>query len=160
MTASGVPHEHGGHLSGQLLETLGRGGAKAPPSLAYGARRFVQRMSTRRLKANRPSVKNALDFIRQHAADGISAVDVLPILGGSRRSAEKRFRAATGKSILEEIIDVRFEKLIPLLEQRHVALGALAGQAGFTSENRLQRQFKARFGTTLSDYRATQTIAT
>ena len=58
-----------------------------------------------------------------------------------------------GKSILEEIIDVRFEKLLDLLEKRHVALGTLAGQTGFTSENQLQRQFKARFEMTLSDYR-------
>ena len=48
---------------------------------------------------------------------------------------------------------MRFEKLLPLLEQGHIALGALAGLTGFTSENQLQRQFKARFGMTLSAYR-------
>ena len=64
-----------------------------------------------------------------------------------------RFKSATGKSILEEIIDMRFEKLLVLLEKRHLALGTLAGQTGFTSENQLQRQFKARFGMTLSAYR-------
>ena len=84
---------------------------------------------------------------------GISASDILPMLGGSRRSAEKRFRAATGKSILEEILDVRFEKLLPLLERGHLPLGALAGLAGFSSENHLQRQFKSRYGMTLSAWR-------
>ena len=68
-------------------------------------------------------------------------------------SAEKRFRAATGKSILEEILDVRFDKLLPLLERGHLQLGALAGLAGFSSENHLQRQFKARYGMTLSEWR-------
>ena len=82
-----------------------------------------------------------------------AASDILPMLGGSRRSAEKRFRAATGKSILEEILDVRFEKLLPLLERGHLPLGTLAGLAGFSSENHLQRQFKARYGMTLSAWR-------
>ena len=100
-----------------------------------------------------PSVKTALDFIRRHATEGISASDVLPILGGSGRHAEMRFKAGTGKSILEEIIDVRFEKLVELLERRHIPLGTLAGMTGFTSENQLQRQFKARYGMTLSNYR-------
>ena len=82
--------------------------------------------------------------------------DILPMLGGSRRSAEKRCRAATGKSILEEILDVRFEKLLPLLERGHLPLGALAGLAGFSSENHLQRQFKSRYGMTLSAWRKSQ----
>ena len=71
-----------------------------------------------------------------------AASDILPMLGGSRRSAEKRFRAATGKSILEEILDL--------------PLGTLAGLAGFSSENHLQRQFKARYGMTLSAWRKRQ----
>jgi AraC-like DNA-binding protein len=89
-------------------------------------------------------------------AEGISAADILPMLGGSRRAAEKRFRAATGKSILEEILDVRFQKLMPLLEQGHIPLASLADLTGFSSENHLQRQFKSRFGMTLSAYRKKQ----
>lgn len=147
---------HGGYLAGQCLAALIDGSAyspSAPPMLTYGAKRLVQRLSTRRINTQMPSVRNAVDFIRRHAAEGISTSNILPLLGGSRRAAEKRFRAATGKSILEEIIDVRFERLIPLLEHSHIALTALAEQTGFTSANQLQRQFKARFGMTLSGYR-------
>ena len=144
----------GGHLAGQLLADLRAGTAADGTTLLYGARRIVHRLSTRRLgRQQMPSVKNALEAIRRRAAEGISAADILPMLGGSRRSAEKRFKAATGKSILEEIIDVRFERLVPLLEQGGLSLGSLAGHAGFTSEKQLQRQFKARFGMTMGDYR-------
>lgn len=143
----------GGYLAGELLAAIRDGKAIGTTPVMYGSKRFVQRLSTRRIKRQMPSVRIALDFIRSNVARGISTSDVLPILGGSRRSAEKRFRAATGKSILAEIIDVRFEKLLPLLEQSRISLGALAGQTGFTSENQLQRQFKARFGMTLTAYR-------
>ena len=151
----------GGYLAGRCLAELltgtttgrGRTALTAPPQFSYGAKLLVQRLSTRRFKKQMPSVRNAVDFIHRHATEGISTSDILPLLGGSRRSAEKRFRATTGKSILEEIIDVRFEKLLPLLEHSHIALNALAEQTGFTSANQLQRQFKARFGMTLSGYR-------
>lgn len=153
LTSVQADFPRGGYLAGQLLADMIDGKTAAPKSLTYGAQQLVQRLSTRRLMRPMPSVKTALDFIRRHAAEGISASDVLPILGGSRRSSEMRFKAATGKSILGEIIDVRFEKLVNLLERRHTPLGMLAGMTGFTSENQLQRQFKARYGMTLSEYR-------
>ena len=143
----------GGRMTGELLEGLLEGRVRSGTTILYGAKRFAHRLSTRQLKPNRPSVRNALDFIRRHAAEGVSASDVLPLLGGSRRSAEKRFRSSTGKSILEEIMDIRFEKVTALLERRHVQLSSIAGQAGFTSENQLQRRFKARFGMTMLEYR-------
>ena len=58
---------------------------------------------------------------------------------------------------IEEGIDVRFERLLALLTAEHCVLGALAGQAGFPSENILQRAFKARYGMTLSAYRKKHT---
>ena len=143
----------GGYLAGQLAFDLASANPKDETHLCYGAKRLVQRLSTRRLNTQAPSVRMALEEIRRRVAEGISTADILPMLGGSRRAAEKRFRAATGKSILEEILDVRFQKLMPLLEQGHIPLASLVGLTGFSSENHLQRQFKARFGMTLSDYR-------
>ena len=146
----------GGYLAGQLVLDLASPKPTSETHLSYGAKRLVQRLSTRRLNTQAPSVTKALETIRRRVAEGISAADILPMLGGSRRAAEKRFRAATGKSILEEILDVRFQKLMPLLEQGHIPLASLAGLTGFSSENHLQRQFKSRFGMTLSAYRKKQ----
>ena len=146
----------GGYLAGQLVLDLASLKPTSETHLSYGAKRLVQRLSTRRLNTQAPSVTKALETIRRRVAEGISATDILPMLGGSRRAAEKRFRAATGKSILEEILDVRFQKLMPLLEQGHIPLASLAGLTGFSSENHLQRQFKSRFGMTLSAYRKKQ----
>ena len=57
-----------------------------------------------------------------------------------------------GHSLLEEILNVRFEKVKELLATT-VPLKAVALLAGFSSSNNLQRLFKARFGMTLTDYR-------
>lgn len=143
----------GGYVAGRLVQQLNRGKGRQTVEARYGAQEFVARLSSRKLAASSASIRAALETIRRQVTDGVTAADILPILGGSRRTAEKRFRAAVGKSILEEILDVRFERLFPLLEAGEVPLGLLAGKTGFSSENHLQRLFKSRYGMTLSAYR-------
>ena len=118
----------------------------------YGAVRLTVRQSTRRQPRYAPSIRQALETIRLRATEGITATDIIPLIGGSRRSAERKFRAATGHGILEEIINTRFEKVKDLLATP-VQLKAIAQLSGFSSSNSLQRIFKAHFGTTLTDYR-------
>ena len=119
---------------------------------SYGAVRLAFRQSTRRTLKNTPSIRLALETIRLRATEGITAADILPLLGGSRRSAERKFRAAVGNGLFEEILNVRFEKVKELLATS-APLKAIALQAGFSSSNHLQRLFKAHFGMTLTDFR-------
>ena len=93
-----------------------------------------------------------METIRLRATEGITAADIIPIIGGSRRSAERKFRDATGHGILEEILNVRFEKVKELLATS-AQLKSIAQLSGLSSSNSLQRIFKAHFGTTLTDYR-------
>ena len=153
LTSVRMEFMRGGHLAGELLKCLTSKRARRPLHAFYPTTGITSRLSTRQIAISSPSVTRALEEIRRRATDGISSSDILPILGGSRRAAEKKFRLAVGKSILEEIIDVRFERLLPLLTADHCVLGSLAGRTGFPSENILQRAFKARFGMTLSAYR-------
>lgn len=153
LTSVKMDFTSGGYLAGEMLRSLVARRTHRPLRAFYAAAGLANRLSARQIARSTPSVTRALEEIRRRAAEGISSADILPILGGSRRAAEKKFRLAVGKSILEEIIDVRFEKLLALLTAEHCVLGTLAGQAGFPSENILQRAFKARYGMTLSAYR-------
>jgi AraC-like DNA-binding protein len=101
---------------------------------------------------NDPRIARAVERIRRDATTGISAADVLAEIPFSRRLAEKRFRAATGKTILEEIQDVRFEKVCELLAT-DVPIGHIAGRCGLQSDSFLKRFFKARTGLTLREWR-------
>lgn len=148
-----IDFQNGGHIAGETLRKLISKRTHSPIRTFYAASDLTKRLSTRQIIRSSPAVTKALEEIRRRAAEGISSSDILPILGGSRRTAEKQFRTAVGKSILEEILDVRFEMLQPLLASKGIALGALASQTGFSSENLLQRMFKKRYGMTLSAYR-------
>ena len=156
LTSIQIDFSSGGAAAGQLLNDLLKCRSSASVQRFYGVQRLTERLSTRRLLKPSPSVRLALETIRRRAADGIASADILPLLGKSRRSAEQRFREATGKSILEEILDVRFDKVLRLLDNNDVCLNAIAGLAGFSSENHLRRQFKSRFGMSMTKFRNVQ----
>ena len=142
----------GGVIAGEMIGTLLAKQPKGSLTDYYGAVRLTVRQSTRRQPRYAPSIRQALETIRLRATEGITAADIIPLIGGSRRSAERKFRAATGHGILEGIINTRFEKVKDLLATP-VQLKAIAQLSGFSSSNSLQRIFKAHFGTTLTDYR-------
>ena len=122
--------------------------------VTYGDIGITRRISTRPMTGQPPQVAAALEYIRLHAIDGISAADVLGMLGGSRRSAEGRFRKATGHSILEEIQSVRMAEVKRLLADPSVKIGSIAARTGYRSENFLTRLFKRKTGLTPSQWRA------
>ena len=122
--------------------------------VTYGDIGITRRVSTRPIAGQPPQIAATLEHIRLHARDGISAVDVIGRLGGSRRSAEDRFRKATGHSILEEIQAVRMAEVERLLANPMVKIGSIASRAGYASENFLARLFKRTHGVTMSDWRS------
>lgn len=114
---------------------------------------IVRRQSTRLFKRSDADVQAALELIRRKAADGLRARDVLATFPCSRRHAEIRFRSLTGRSVLEEIQDVRFARAMEFLKSPNVAIGAIAGRSGWPSELVLERFVKKRTGKTLSEIR-------
>ena len=141
-----------GRLAADLLAELIKNPKLSPKHLKFGPVRLVRRQSTRSFKFYDPRVTKAVERIRRDAATGLSAADVLAEFPYSRRIAEKRFRAATGKTILEEIQDVRFEKVCELL-MTDIPIGHIAGRCGMQSDSFLKRFFKARTGMTLRAWR-------
>ena len=123
-------------------------------NVSYGDVGITRRASTRLTAGHTTLIAATLEHIRQHACDGISASDVIGLLGGSRRSAEMRFRKATGHSILEEIQAVRLAEVKRLLANPGMKIGFIAAMTGYHSENFLTRLFKRETGLTPSQWRA------
>ena len=115
--------------------------------------RIEVRQSVRRLMGDRFKIGPILETIRHQACDGIGVEEVVSAMGLSRRAAEKHFRIVTGKSILEEIQDVRFEKVFELLRDPRRQIGAIAGMCGFATEVALRKAFRLRTGLSMSAWR-------
>ncbi|MBR3924964.1 MAG: substrate-binding domain-containing protein [Kiritimatiellae bacterium] len=129
---------------------------RQPVVMAHKPIRVVLRQSVRRLVCDRSKVASALELIRRRACEGITVNDVASAMGVSRRVAEKHFRMVTNKSILQEILDRRFEEVFELLRNPNLKIGAIAGMSGFSSEMALRKIFRERMGCSMRDWRERQ----
>ena len=130
------------------MEGRGCGGRRI-----YGDVGVTRRASTRPTAGGARQIARALEHIRLNARNGLVASDVLSLLGGSRRSAEIRFRKATGHSILDEIQSARLAEAERLLADPLVSIGVIASRVGYGSINFLARIFKRTHGMTMREWR-------
>lgn len=140
-----------GFRAARLLEEALAG--KRSRADVYGDIGIVVRQSTRRLRTQGHSVAKALEYIRLHAVEGIGVPDVVQVMDVSRRAAEQAFRSATGKSILEEINDIRLARAELLLRNPRQNIGAVAQLCGWKGDNFLKRLFKSRHGVSMRTWR-------
>ena len=145
--------EHVGYHALEMLDAIMRNPKSPPIHETYSALGLVRRGSTPAGIGVPPRILDALAFIRDKACEGISAADVSRRFHGSRRLAEMEFRRATGRSILEEILRVRFEKVEILLHNHSRQLGAIAQQCGWKTEHALRSAFLKRYGMPMRAWR-------
>ena len=147
----------GGRLVAEALETQMRGGCAAPEYI-YGAAGITRRASTR-IPYERPKderVARALAFIASEFSSPITVGDVTDAMGYSRSHGELRFREETGRTILETIEEMRWERLIVLLGRQNASLAALPDMCGFRSASALRQFFRRRTGMSMTEWRNTQ----
>lgn len=148
--------EHAGYRALEILASLIDNPNLSPIQETYSALGLLRRGSTPAGSGTSPRISKALSFIREHACEGITAADVARQLPGSRRLAELDFRRATGSSILEEILRVRFERVELLLRDKSQQIGAISGLCGWKTENALRSAFLKRYGKPMRDWRESQ----
>jgi LacI family transcriptional regulator len=146
--------ERAGRQAIAILDKLMR--AKTPKAIVekFKEASLVTRSSTRRSSQKDRSVTIALDYIRAHAADGISAAQVIGLFTCSRCLAERRFKSVTGHSILDEIHDVQIETAKKLIVKPFQKLDAVPQLCGHSSTAFFQRLFKRKTGLTMSEWRS------
>ena len=151
---------HGGTLGCALLEKRINNPRSAQRSAAYyGDLGVAERSSTRLQLKPDALVTQMREFIRIRAASGISATDVIRETGRQRRGVELAFKAATGKTIGEELQDVRIELAQRALADESIQIGEIPGLVGYVSQNQLERIFKRVHGMTMRDYRRSQALS-
>jgi LacI family transcriptional regulator len=111
------------------------------------------RGSTRAYAFDDPQLVDALTCIRERACEGIGVEDVMEELTISRRTLEMRFREQFGRSIHQEILRVRFDRVKRLLTETLDPLADIAAATGFQSASDLCNIFRRRFEMTPGEYR-------
>lgn len=144
-----------GVMAAEILAELMGGRMRKPIRMTYPPLHLVRRESTRRLPKGDKSVSDALELIRRESCNGLAARDVFRLFSCSRRMAELRFRAATGRSILEEIRGIRLAKAKELLAGPPMKLDAIANFCGYRSAVAFSIFFKAETGVTPTAWKNT-----
>ena len=140
-------NEQMGFLASQLLAERLRNPRLKPVRSTVPPLMVVRRESTRPYRAPNGYIAKALELIREKACAGIRARDVIAVMKGSRRTAEMRFREATGHSILDEIIHVRMTHAKELLtSDRTRPVKVVAQMCGYASEATFRRVYCAHLG--------------
>ena len=148
-----IDFKKAGQLAADLLARVLSGRDDGPALLEYGPSALRRRQSTRIVDTRDYRIARAVERIRRDACTGLKAADVIAETGISRRLAEKRFLAATGRTILGEIHEVRLDMAMRLLRDPSIPIGAIADQCGWESDSYLKRLLKARTGLSPCEWR-------
>ena len=120
----------------------------------YGPLRIVRRGSTSADMGQSLPVRHALEYVRRHGCErGISVDAVAAAMGCSRSLATSRFRKETGRTILDEIHDVRFRNMCDLLARSSLPVAMVVERSGYGSDGFAKKLFLSRTGMTMREYR-------
>lgn len=131
----------GGRFAARLLARKILKARNVPKETVFSVAGLTKRGSTRMFRRKDQDVAAALERI--HAPDGVRLTpkEILAAFPCSRRSAEIRFRQATGRSILDELVDARIALAKSLLAETNLPVSSVAERCGY----RFQTQFRKIF---------------
>jgi LacI family transcriptional regulator len=142
-----------GMEAARYIELLLAGQTPDPRDLRIAPTNVQERASTDVVAIDDPDLAAALQFIREHACDGITVDDALKVTGLNRRLLERRFKQHVGCSPLEQIHRVRMNRALDLLTNTSLPLKQVSEKSGFTYLQSFYRTFTAHFGESPGDVR-------
>ena len=152
--SSVIPDTHRtGYTAAALLDGMMHGRRVAPEAHLIKPLGVLARRSTDALAIEDADVSAAVQFIREHACDGIDVARVLDVVPLSRRVLESRFSKLLGRTPHQEILRCRIERAKELLTGTDLPLKAIADRTGIEHAEYLSVVFRRVAGLPPGEYR-------
>ena len=135
-----------GQAAAARLARLMDGERVGPVPELFAPEGVISRASTDVLAMDDEAVVAAIRFIRANADKPITVDDVLEAAPLGRRSLERRFRRALGRSLLDEIRQAHIDLAKRLLRETAMDMPVVARRSGFASAVRFSTVFHAVAG--------------
>jgi LacI family transcriptional regulator len=148
-----TPLERIGYEAAHLLDRLISGEPAPPMPILLPPMSVVTRQSSDVLAIEDQELADAVRFIHNNASRPLGVKQLLEAVPVSRRSLERRFRAAFGRTPLDEILRVRLQRAQSLLSGTDLPISAIAEQSGFVTNKQLTTTFQKRLKTSPTAYR-------
>ncbi|MBU4460567.1 MAG: substrate-binding domain-containing protein, partial [Verrucomicrobia bacterium] len=113
----------------------------------------VARGSTDTVAVEDALVRSAVQFIRAEAGGLIGSEQVAAALAVSRRTLDRRFERALGRTVREELVRVRMQSARTLLADRSRRIADVARACGYATPASFSRAFRRHSARWPSDYR-------
>ena len=129
-----------------------------PAEQTFGVKCVEQRMSTTDIHGSVNRAVRAKKYMRDHLAEPLADGRLAALLGCSPRMLQLSYRAVFGRTVQEDLSEMRFERAKRLLSDSSIPVCDIPERLGFTSPNHLMRLFKARTGMTMLQWRRGTTM--
>ena len=114
---------------------------------------IAARLSSDSVAIDDPAVATALRLIRQQACDQHGIDYLAERAGCSRRVLQRRFKALTGRTLHDEIVNAQLARVRQMLAETDLKLSGIARKAGFHYIGYMCSLFKKTTGMTPGEYR-------
>ena len=148
-----IPGIQIGRLAARALQQSMDGQATAPTGALLPPTHVIERQSTDLVATDDPAVRNAVAFIRAHHSEQLSVDQIAESAECSRRTLERRFRNALGRTVHDELTRQRLKRARRLLRETDLTVEAVSDRTGFTDQRRMNLVFKQNFGMTPLEFR-------
>lgn len=142
-----------GYESARLLDLKMNNEPLPPLPILIDPSGVVIRESSRAAGAENADIAEAIQMISDNAVFGLTVRDILDHLQISSRTLERGIKTAIGHSPKTEIIRVRLEYAVELLEKSDHSVAEIAHLSGFASRSSFVSIFQKTHGKTPRQYR-------
>jgi len=113
----------------------------------------VSRQSTNSLAIDDPMVREALVYLRENLARGVTVAELTRRVGISPSTFQRRFHQALGRSPREELARLKLARVEELLRESDLPLARIADLSGFNYPEVMMKLFKRKMGMTPGAFR-------
>jgi len=153
LSAIDVDYFQVGYESARMLDRLMAGERVEPANKYIAPKRVVVRESSDVFLCSEPMVTEAMRYIAEHCRQTLRVDELADRVGASRRTLERRFEEALGRSVYSEITRLRTDYIKRMLTETDRPMSDIADHCGFSSPSHFTRFFRNEVGQTPSAYR-------
>jgi AraC family transcriptional regulator len=117
--------------------------------------KFSRRMNSHRQQSALPGpqLRRVKEMIESHLHENLSLTRIARVVDYSPSNFQRVFRAATGQTAHQYVLETRLLKAQELLQRRSPSLAEIAAQCGFSSQSHMTDVFRSRLGITPACFR-------
>lgn len=142
-----------GWKAAEILHGLMKGGRRPDKPLVVPPLGVVERRSTEILGAGNPLARRALLYLWDHLSGPTQPADVARAVGVSRQYLDRLFLASFGRTVKQEQVRVRMQRIREMLATSGLSLKEIAAATGFRTLAHMSRAFAEEHKLTLRQFR-------